>query len=93
PPHRQTPSAFSSGVGVFVYTRQVEVEHGVGKVNKNYQKYRLTAVIAPESITGEKIWIAFDAWGKDEDTWYAKDISITLSKTSKTACTMYSEKV
>ena len=71
----------------------VEVEHGVGKVNKNYQKYRLTAVIAPESITGEKIWIAFDAWGKDEDTWYAKDISITLSKTSKTACTMYSEKV
>lgn len=70
----------------------IELEHGVGKVNSSYEKYCLTAVISPDSIIGDKIWIAFDAWGKKEDTWYAKDITVTLSKTSKTAHTMYSGK-
>ena len=71
----------------------IELEHGVGKVNSTYQKYCLTAVISSADITSEKLWIAFDAWGNDEDTWFAKDITVTLTKTSKTAHTMYSEKV
>lgn len=70
----------------------IEVEHGVGKVNKNYQKYRLTAVVSRGSINGDRMWIAFDSWGRDEDTWYAKDITVTLSKTSKAAHAMYAEK-
>lgn len=70
----------------------IELEHGVGKVNSTYQKYCLTAVLSPDSFIGDKIWIAFDAWGNGEDTWYAKDITVTLSKTSKIEHTMYSEK-
>lgn len=69
-----------------------QIEHGVGKVNKNYEKYTLKAVISPYSITMNELWIAFDAWGNKEDTWYAKDITVSLNKTKGNTYTMYSTK-
>ncbi len=72
---------------------QIEIEHGVGIVNNNYSKYCLTAVISPDLITEDELWIAFDSWGDGDDTWYAKDISITLSSTEKNVKSMYAVKV
>ncbi len=68
-----------------------ELEHGVGKKDTSYKKYRFSAVISPDSITADSLWIAFDAWGKNEDTWRAKDISITLKETTAKTHTMYPE--
>lgn len=71
----------------------IELEHGVGEKNTTYAKYCLSAVISPESFTNDELWIAFDAWGKNEDTWKAKDITVTLTKTAKAQITMYATKI
>ncbi len=59
------------------------IEHGVGRVDTTYKTYVLHAVITADMIERNAIWIAFDASGNDEDTWYAKDITIKLSATTE----------
>lgn len=71
----------------------VIVEHGAGKLNSNYQKYRLKAVVPPDSITKKELWIAFDAYGKHDDDWKVKDISVALCKVNEKTYSMYSSKI
>lgn len=62
---------------------QLEIEHNVGNLDTTYKKYVLRAVISPGVIERNALWIAFDAHGKDNDTWFAKDIKVSLSMTSE----------
>ena len=70
----------------------ITMEHDAGKCNKNYQRYVLKGVISPDSITKKELWIAFDAYGRNDDNWKAKDINISLRKTNEKTYTLYSSK-
>lgn len=80
-------------IGAIVPIAKGEVEHGVGKTNRTYARYKLSAVISPDAITSNVLWIAFDAYGISEDTWYAKDINVRLTKTSDLIRQMQTTKV
>lgn len=60
---------------------EVEFEHSGSKKDTNYKKYRLTAIVTPDSINTGALWIAFDARGSGEDTWWVKDILVRVGKT------------
>lgn len=85
-----SPSQVQSGKAPIIACAQIE--HGVNTTNKQYEKYILKGVISTDSITKNELWIAFDAWGNKEDTWYAKDIKISLNKTKEKTYSMYPTK-
>ena len=60
----------------------LEFEHGSGKKNTSAVTYVFTAVISPDAITQNELWIVFDAFGEGDDDWKCKDIVFKLDATT-----------
>ena len=59
-----------------------DIEHGPGKKLTAKTNYRAECVVRADKITGNEIWILFDANGNEDDTWCIQNISVTVAQTS-----------
>lgn len=71
------------------YIAGTEIEHNTGTADATPRKYIVKAVLNPEVFESDKLWIAFDSYGNDNDTWYFKDVTVTLSATDSPVKAMY----